>query len=102
MYGLVLFAGTVVPLQGFWNCVAFKRGSIAKVVESTKTSLRSRLSTSLVGLTSRSKNVSNSVISNVNSSNVAINHAVAVEAANEQGSLPNTDKTKIENDPNSE
>ncbi len=87
MYGLVLFAGTVVPLQGFWNCIAFKRGPIAKFIKSTKTSLTSRLTNSLVGLSSLSKNVSNAVPSNVNSS-------VAVEAANEKGPLSNTDANK--------
>lgn len=91
MYGLVLFAGTVVPLQGFWNCIAFKRVSVAKLIKSTKTALTSRLSNSLAGLSSLSKNVSNAVPSNVNSS-------LAVEAANEKGPLPNTDDSKEMND----
>jgi len=80
-----------VPLQGFWNCIAFKRGPIAKFIKSTKSALTSRLSNSLVGLSSLSKNVSNAVPSNVNTS-------IAVEAANEKGTLPNTDEKKEVND----
>jgi len=40
-YGFVLFAGALVPMQGFWNCVAFKRNQIKRVINNVTKSLRS-------------------------------------------------------------
>lgn len=40
-YGFVLFAGALVPMQGFWNCIAFKRNQIKRVINNVTKSLRS-------------------------------------------------------------
>ncbi len=39
-YGFVLFAGALVPMQGFWNCVAFKRNQIKRIMNNVTNSLR--------------------------------------------------------------
>merc|ERR1711966_283651 len=43
MYGFVLFASTLVPMQGFWNYVAFRRLEIARQMAHAATSMSARV-----------------------------------------------------------
>merc|ERR1712194_472721 len=44
MYGFVLLAGSLVPMQGFWNCVAFKRLEAMKKINQTVASMTAAVS----------------------------------------------------------